>query len=179
MSHELQKIYTSTSPDLQHASRARVLHTSTSLRLTSTSIIRLEEKERRRSWISRYRAGAGYGQELVCLHLNIYTPVAHLQTSTPLGPQHASRAPDLLRQKEATPAAHRQSSRALEANTATYLRVTRPTAFLPSPRSLETKRGNTPAALLQTSCISRPAACLLSSRSPYLHVPAPAACLPS
>src|SRR6266480_2452463 len=100
-------------------------------------------------------------------------------TSTSPRPQHASRTPDLLRQKEATPAAHLQSSRALEANTSTYLRVTRPTAFLPSPRSLETKRGNTPAALLQTSCISRPAACLLSSRSPYLHVPAPAACLPS
>src|SRR6266480_138210 len=155
MSHELQKIYTSTSPDLQHASRARVLHTSTSLRLTSTSIIRLEEKERRRSWISRYRAGAGYGQELVCLHLNIYTPVAHLQTSTPLGPQHASRAPDLRtstspRPQHASraPDLHTSTSRArcmppeLPMSRGKHLHVPPPAACLPNSRSLETKRGN-------------------------------------
>ncbi len=117
------------------------------------------------------------------LHLHVYTPASHLQssgapylyTSTFPGPQHASpssrsleakrqhacgASPDLLRQpppRPYIPAARVQSSRAPYLYTSTSTRLQRASR----PPEL---RSSIPLHLH----VTRPTACLPSSRSPYL-----------
>ena len=122
------------------------------------------------------------------LHFHVYTPAAHLRTSfeaTSPCRQHASRAPDLLRQTQfdcKAPELHTSTSPRLHAcSPSPYLLISTPTACLSSSRSpcLFTSTSARLQPHLQTSFEATPAANLQSPEAPHLYTSSSTHLLPA